>query len=80
MGIPSRLFLAFGPLHMGLAGLWWGLTFALLYGASLALWYVYRTDWPAGLRRMHHHLAAARHLGGGHHPPLALMHPTSTDR
>ena len=58
VGIPSSLFLAFGPLHMGLAGLWWGLTFALLYGASLALWYVYRTDWPAVLRRMHHHMAA----------------------
>lgn len=57
VGIPASLFFAFGPLHMGLAGLWWGLTLALAYGAGLALWYVHRTDWHAVHRTVHHHMS-----------------------
>ncbi|WFC99370.1 hypothetical protein MYAM1_002114 [Malassezia yamatoensis] len=56
VGIPTSLFLAFGPLHMGLAGLWWGLTLALVYGAGSALWFVHRTDWQAVLRNLHHRI------------------------
>ncbi|WFD40685.1 uncharacterized protein MJAP1_003673 [Malassezia japonica] len=56
VGIPMSLFLAFGPAHMGLTGLWWGLTFALIYGAGLALWCVQRTDWQAVMRKMHHNM------------------------
>lgn len=53
VGIPMSLFLAFGPWQMGLSGLWWGLTVALIYGAAAALYSVYHTDWPSVLRRIH---------------------------
>lgn len=57
VGIPTSLLLAFGPPHLGLAGLWWGLTLALVYGAAAALWYVHRTDWHAVMHHMHHRMA-----------------------
>jgi multidrug resistance protein, MATE family len=34
-------------LHLGLEGLWIGLTVALVYAAFLAIWICIRTDWPA---------------------------------
>ncbi|KAL4398846.1 ethionine resistance protein [Malassezia pachydermatis] len=53
-GIPTGLFLAFGPWHLGLAGLWWGLTSALIYGAVFSLWYVHRMDWIKIMHQIHH--------------------------
>ncbi|PKI83821.1 hypothetical protein MVES1_002326 [Malassezia vespertilionis] len=53
IGMPMCLFLAFGPLHMGLRGLWWGLTVALVYGAGIALFYVWYTDWTDVMHRLH---------------------------
>ncbi|WFD29100.1 hypothetical protein MSPP1_000105 [Malassezia sp. CBS 17886] len=53
IGIPVGLVLTFGPLHLGLAGLWYGLTLALVYGAVVALWFVRRTDWMAIMHHVH---------------------------
>ena len=58
-GIPVSLFLAFGPPQLGLAGLWWGLTAALLYAAILSLWFVRRTHWESIM----HHVHQTMHAG-----------------
>lgn len=35
----------FPDLHLGLLGLWIGLSIALAYTAIIGLWYCLRTDW-----------------------------------
>lgn len=54
VGIPISLILAFRPWHYGLAGLWWGLTIALAYGALTSLWYIQRTNWTHVMHSVHH--------------------------
>ena len=53
VGVPFSVLLAFGPPHLALAGLWWGLTIALAYGAAVSLWYVYRMDWSHVMHHVH---------------------------
>lgn len=53
VGLPTSLILAFGPWHLGLAGLWWGLTVALVYGTVLSMWYVYYMDWTSVMHKVH---------------------------
>ncbi|KAG1896411.1 uncharacterized protein F5891DRAFT_1047272 [Suillus fuscotomentosus] len=43
-GIPLGLWLAFKQ-DMQLAGLWGGLTVALLYSSTLGIWLCIKTDW-----------------------------------
>lgn len=59
VGIPAALFLAFGPFQLGLHGLWWGLTIALIYGACTAVWFIMRMDWSSVVRRIHHTMSEA---------------------
>ena len=58
-GLPVSLFLAFGPWHLGLAGLWWGLTIALVYGTITSLWYVYYMDWDKVMQQVHRTMHAS---------------------
>ena len=43
-GIPLGIYLAF-KWHLGLHGLWIGLTFSLIYSSILSSWVCFRTDW-----------------------------------
>ncbi|EPQ31838.1 uncharacterized protein PFL1_00037 [Pseudozyma flocculosa PF-1] len=52
VGIPIGLVLTFSKLHMGLEGLWWGLTIALLYGSVGIFWLILRTDWDHEVRKV----------------------------
>lgn len=46
------MFLAFGGPHLGLRGLWIGLTLSLVYAAALGLYICMRTDWLAEVRKV----------------------------
>ncbi|KAN0066431.1 ethionine resistance protein [Thecaphora frezii] len=52
VGIPIGLILTFSKLQMGLEGLWWGLTIALLYGSVGIFWLICRTDWEHEVRKV----------------------------
>jgi MATE family multidrug resistance protein len=43
-GIPLGIYLAFTH-HLGLHGLWFGLTFSLVYCSLIGTWLVLSTDW-----------------------------------
>lgn len=57
IGIPTSLFLAFGPPQMGLHGLWWGLTIALVYGSCLMIWFISRINWHDVIDRINRTMA-----------------------
>ena len=44
IGLPSGIHLAFRE-HLGIHGLWIGLTFSLIYNSTLGSWLCFRTDW-----------------------------------
>jgi MATE family multidrug resistance protein len=56
IGIPFGIWLAFSR-HLGLAGLWIGLTLSLVYCAALGSWVCLRTDWAKELRKVEARLA-----------------------
>lgn len=56
IGIPLGLWLAFKQ-DMQLAGLWSGLTVALLYSSTLGIWLCVRTDWKREVEKVAERLA-----------------------
>jgi multidrug resistance protein, MATE family len=62
IGIPFGIYLAFSQ-HLGLSGLWVGLTVSLVYCAALGLWICLRTDWNKELRKVENRLEADRKKG-----------------
>jgi multidrug resistance protein, MATE family len=44
LGVPLGLYLTF-TWHLGIHGLWIGLTFSLVYCSALGSWVCWRTDW-----------------------------------
>ena len=52
IGIPASFFLTFGHAQIGLHGLWWGLTIALIYGSLFGIWSVAMLDWDAAVNRV----------------------------
>ena len=44
LGIPLGIYLAFKE-HLGISGLWIGLTCSILYCATIGSWVCFRTDW-----------------------------------
>lgn len=56
IGVPFGIWLAFSR-HLGLAGLWIGLTLSLVYCAALGSWVCLRTDWAKELRKVEARLA-----------------------
>jgi MATE family multidrug resistance protein len=58
IGIPIGIYLAF-TLHLGLAGLWIGLTLSLMYCAAFGLYIcLIKTDWDRELRKVEARLEA----------------------
>lgn len=52
IGIPIGLVLTFTRLDLGLAGLWWGLTIALLFGSAGMFWLISITDWEWEVKKV----------------------------
>ncbi|PWY98631.1 MATE efflux family protein [Testicularia cyperi] len=52
IGIPTGLLLTFTGLRLGLAGLWWGLTIALLFGSLGMFWLISNTDWEWEVKKV----------------------------
>ena len=44
LGLPLGIYLAFSW-HLGIYGLWIGLTVSLIYCSTLSSWVCFRTDW-----------------------------------
>lgn len=57
VGIPFGIWLTFSK-GMGLAGLWVGLTVALVYAAAAGIWICLRTDWDRQVQKVRDRLAA----------------------
>ena len=57
LGIPLGLYLAF-TCHLGLHGLWYGLTSSLVYCAALGSWICFRTDWNKEVAKVMQRLKA----------------------
>ncbi|KAJ1027032.1 hypothetical protein NDA18_003052 [Ustilago nuda] len=52
IGIPIGLVLTFTRINLGLAGLWWGLTIALLFGSAGMIWLISITDWEWEVKKV----------------------------
>lgn len=52
IGIPVGLVLTFTRINLGLAGLWWGLTIALLFGSAGMIWFISITDWDWEVKKV----------------------------
>ena len=52
VGIPIGLILTFTKINLGLEGLWWGLTIALLYGSVGIYALIARTDWDWEVKKV----------------------------
>lgn len=52
IGIPIGLVLTFTRINFGLAGLWWGLTIALLFGSAGMIWLIGITDWEWEVKKV----------------------------
>lgn len=52
IGIPVGLVLTFTRINLGLAGLWWGLTIALLFGSAGMFWLIGLTDWEWEVKKV----------------------------
>ncbi|EST07236.1 Multi antimicrobial extrusion protein [Kalmanozyma brasiliensis GHG001] len=52
IGIPIGLVLTFTRINLGLAGLWWGLTIALLFGSAGMFWLISITDWEWEVKKV----------------------------
>ncbi|KAJ9477884.1 Ethionine resistance-conferring protein 1 [Pseudozyma hubeiensis] len=52
IGIPVGLVLTFTSINLGLAGLWWGLTIALLFGSAGMFWLISITDWEWEVKKV----------------------------
>ncbi|KAJ1028354.1 hypothetical protein NDA16_001524 [Ustilago loliicola] len=52
IGIPIGLVLTFTRINLGLAGLWWGLTIALLFGSAGMIWLIGITDWEWEVKKV----------------------------
>ncbi|ETS63241.1 hypothetical protein PaG_03028 [Moesziomyces aphidis] len=52
IGIPVGLVLTFTRINLGLAGLWWGLTIALLFGSAGMIWLIGITDWDWEVKKV----------------------------
>jgi MATE family multidrug resistance protein len=53
IGIPIGLMLTFTRIDLGLSGLWWGLTIALLFGSSGMIWLISLTNWEWEVKKVH---------------------------
>jgi len=56
-GIPTGIWLAFSH-GMGLHGLWYGLTIALVYGSAVGVWMGLRVDWDREVQKVQMRLEA----------------------
>lgn len=57
IGLPFGLWLTFTPrLHLGLVGLWIGLSVALGYGSAVSAVLVWRADWTRAVERVRERL------------------------
>ncbi|KAG2073886.1 hypothetical protein BDR04DRAFT_250033 [Suillus decipiens] len=65
IGIPLGLWLAFKQ-DMQLAGLWCGLTAALLYSSTLGIWICLRTNWKREVEKVAERLAIDKKYRNGH--------------
>ncbi|KAG2347038.1 MATE efflux family protein [Suillus weaverae] len=65
IGIPFGLWLAFKQ-DMQLAGLWCGLTAALLYTSTLSIWICLRTNWKREVEKVAERLAVDNKCRDGH--------------
>lgn len=65
IGIPFGLWLTFKQ-DMKLAGLWCGLTAALLYTSTLSIWICLRTDWKREVEKVAERLAVDNKYRDGH--------------
>ena len=57
LGIPIGIWLAF-PREMGLHGLWYGLTVALVYGSAVGVWMGLNADWDREVQKVQMRLEA----------------------
>ncbi|KAG1888238.1 MATE efflux family protein [Suillus subluteus] len=65
IGIPFGLWLTFKQ-DMRLAGLWCGLTAALLYASTLSIWLCLRTNWKREVEKVAERLAVDKKYRDGH--------------
>ena len=62
IGLPFGLWLTFTPkLHLGLVGLWIGLSAALGYGSIVSSWLVWNADWKRAVERVRENLGLNVH-------------------
>jgi len=77
LGIPVGIWLAFS-LHLGLSGLWIGLTISLIYSAIIGAAVCLRTDWEREVMKVEDRLRKEGKIrdGGGEngHPPVHGVH------
>lgn len=57
LGIPFGIWLAF-PREMGLHGLWYGLTVALVYVSAVGVWMGLNADWDQEVKKVQMRLEA----------------------
>ena len=80
IGLPLGAVLTFGPTHIGVAGLWWGLAAGLTVVAAFGVGVLLRTDWPAEVRRAAARLGAPPEASMGSVPPVELAPPDDNVR
>ncbi|SNX82811.1 uncharacterized protein MEPE_01517 [Melanopsichium pennsylvanicum] len=72
IGIPVGLVLTFTRINLGLSGLWWGLTIALLFGSAGMIWLISITDWDWEVKKVQLRMAVddpsdpAHQVAAGH--------------
>ncbi|KAJ2076304.1 ethionine resistance protein, partial [Coemansia sp. S100] len=84
IGLPLSVFLAYGPPHMQVTGLWWGACVGTVISALVQMFIIiYRTDWDHEVQRCLDRLIASGPASGCSVMPVSaapsLVYSTDSD-